>query len=175
MQQMEDAAMLTALKGGDIKAYQYFFMKYYRPLCLKARVMLHGIQESEQLVQHIFIQVWEEKLYMNIEHSVGGFFYKMVHISCMNLVKGGQSTGEFSSDQGLLMMQQVVLPLPGYLAEYRRQVALEHRGAFSLSLWSEENRNPLDFSRIFEKGVKIVKHVLKSALRAIRLQTRTRL
>jgi hypothetical protein len=36
MQISEDTAMLSALKDNNIDAYQYFFMKYYKPLCIKA-------------------------------------------------------------------------------------------------------------------------------------------
>jgi DNA-directed RNA polymerase specialized sigma24 family protein len=167
MHQMDDSTMLTALKGGDIKAYRYFFMKYYRPLCLKARVILNGIEESEQVVQHVFVQVWEEKLYMSVEQCMGGYLYKLVHNSCMNLVKGRSSTEGFSPDQGLLLMQQVMLPLQGGRGELSNGMCL--------SLWSEEHRDPRDFSQITEKGVKLVKLAYKFALSALRSQTRTRL
>ena len=105
MEHMDDSAMLTALKSGDIKAYQYFFMKYYKPLCLKARTMLNSMQEAEQLVQQIFVQVWEERLYHEIEHSVGGYFYRKVHNSCVNLVRKSNSDNHFSTDHGFLLMQ----------------------------------------------------------------------
>lgn len=106
MGHMDDSAMLAALKGGDIKAYQYFFMKYYKPLCLKARTMLNSMQEAEQLVQQIFVQVWEERSYLEIEHSVGGYFYRRVHNSCVNLVrKSNSSDNRFSTDHGFLLMQ----------------------------------------------------------------------
>lgn len=111
MEHMDDSAMLTALKGGDIKAYQYFFMKYYKPLCLKARTMLNSMQEAEQLVQQIFVQVWEERLYHEIEHSVGGYFYRRVHNSCVNLVRKSNSDNHFSTDHGFLLMQGMLPPM----------------------------------------------------------------
>ena len=108
MEHMDDSAMLTALKSGDIKAYQYFFMKYYKPLCLKARTMLNSMQEAEQLVQQIFVQVWEERLYLEIEHSVGGYFYRRVHNTCVNLVRKSNSDNHFSTDHGFLLIQGIL-------------------------------------------------------------------
>lgn len=171
MRHMDDSAMLIALKEGEIKAYQYFFMKYYKPLCLKARMMLNNMEEAEQLVRHLFVQVWEEKLYLEIEHSVGGYFYRMVHNSCVNILKKGQSDNRLSNDPGFLLMQQVVLPLPGYLMQYKRQVALEHSGGISLSLLSDK-RYPLDLSSILRKAIKAFKNKCKAALKALKFQIR---
>jgi len=171
MQHMDDSAMLIALKEGEIKAYQYFFMKYYKPLCLKARMMLNNMDEAEQLVRHVFVQVWEEKLYLEIEHSVGGYFYRMVHNSCVNILKRGQSDNRLSNDPGFLLMQQVVLPLPGYLMQYKRQVALVHSGGVSLSLLSDK-RYPLDLSSILKKGIKAFKNKCKAVLKALKFQIR---
>ncbi|SHN07120.1 hypothetical protein [Chitinophaga sp. CF418] len=171
MQHMDDSAMLIALKEGEIKAYQYFFMKYYKPLCLKARMMLNNMEEAEQIVRHVFVQVWEEKLYLEIEHSVGGYFYRMVHNSCVNILKRGQSDNRLSNDPGFLLMQQVVLPLPGYLMQYKRQVALAYSGGISLSLLSDK-RYPLDLSSILRKGIKVFKSKCKAALKALMFQIR---
>ena len=156
MEHMDDSAMLTALKSGDIKAYQYFFMKYYKPLCLKARTMLNSMQEAEQLVQQIFVQVWEERLYHEIEHSVGGYFYRRVHNSCVNLVRKSNSDSHFSTDQGFLLMQGM---LPGCNEE-----ASSGMNLVALS-WKENY--PGEF-RILEKSVNALRCVLNVALKALR-------
>jgi hypothetical protein len=170
MQQTDDSAMLIVLKQGEISAYQYFFMKYYKPLCLKARMMLNNMEEAEQLVRHVFVQVWEEKLYLEIEHSVGGYFYKMVHNSCVAILRKGQSDSRLPSDPGFLLMQQVILPLPGYLMLYKKQVALEHNGGISLSLLSDR-RFPLDPYAILKKCFQVFKRKYK-ALKALIFQIR---
>lgn len=171
MRHMDDSAMLFALKEGEIKAYQYFFMKYYKPLCLKARMMLNNMEEAEQLVRHLFVQVWEEKLYLEIEHSVGGYFYRMVHNSCVNILKKGQSNNRLSNDPGFLLMQQVELPLPGFLMQFKRQVALEHNGGFSLSMLSDK-RYPQHLSSILKKGIKAFKSKCKAVLKALMFEIR---
>ncbi|SFW73307.1 sigma factor [Chitinophaga sancti] len=162
MQYMDDSAMLAALKGGDLKAYQYFFMKYYKPLCLKARTMLTVMEEAEQLVQHVFVQVWEEQLYLEIDHSMGGYLYKMVHNSCVNLVRKSNSNDRFSADPGLLMVQHVEFPLP---APYNQ---VEMNGALSLSLPEKDGGDP--FRRMMENGVLYAKQLCREVLRTLRLR-----
>ncbi|WP_343693048.1 sigma factor [Chitinophaga sp.] len=162
MQYMDDSVMLAALKGGDLKAYQYFFMKYYKPLCLKARTMLTVMEEAEQLVQHVFVQVWEEQLYLEIDHSMGGYLYKMVHNSCVNLVRKSDSNDRFSADPGLLMVHHAEFPLP---TSYDQ---LDMNGALSFSPaekdWGEQ------FKRIMENGVFYAKQLCREVLRTLRLR-----
>ncbi|WP_177230363.1 RNA polymerase sigma factor [Chitinophaga sp. CF118] len=153
---MDDSAMLTALKGGDIKAYQYFFMKYYKPLCLKARMMLNSMQEAEQLVQQIFVEVWEERLYHEIEHSVGGYFYRKVHNSCVNLVRKSNSDNHFSTDHGFLLMQ-------GMLPD--KQV-METEPGINIATLSYKENYPEVFN-ILERSVNALRCVLNVALKAL--------
>ncbi|MBW8687553.1 sigma-70 family RNA polymerase sigma factor [Chitinophaga rhizophila] len=167
MQQMDDSAMLIVLKEGEIKAYQYFFMKYYKPLCLKARMMLNNMDEAEQLVRQLFVKVWEEKLYLEIEHSVGGYFYRLVHNSCVNILKKG-SNNRLSNDPGFLLMQQVIVPLRWLLVLRRRQVTLDGGTGMSLSLLSDERFRP-DLSTILH-GMHLLKSKCKAALKALILR-----
>jgi DNA-directed RNA polymerase specialized sigma24 family protein len=153
MQHIDDSAMLNALKGGDIKAYQYFFMKYYKPLCLKARMMLNSMEEAEQMVQKIFVEVWEERLYLEIEQSVGGYFYRRVHNSCVNLVRRSDSGNHFSTDHGFLLIQGV---LP----------AGKMQNDLNTAVLSYNERIP-ELFRILEKGFNALKRVLNVALEAL--------
>ncbi|SEW37539.1 DNA-directed RNA polymerase specialized sigma subunit, sigma24 family [Chitinophaga sp. YR573] len=153
MQHMDDSAMLNALKGGDIKAYQYFFMKYYKPLCLKARMMLNSMEEAEQMVQKIFVEVWEERLYLEIEQSVGGYFYRKVHNSCVNLVRKSDSGNHYSTDHGFLLMQGM---LP----------AMQMQNDMNTALLSYNERIP-ELFRILEKGFNAFRRVLNVTLEAL--------
>jgi DNA-directed RNA polymerase specialized sigma24 family protein len=87
MNSIDDMAVLSELKQGNIKAYQYFFLKYYKPLCLKAHTMLGNMRRAQDLVQHTFIRIWEQRLYLDIQQSVGGFLYQQVHLDCLEQLK----------------------------------------------------------------------------------------
>ena len=170
MQQMDDSAMLLALKEGEIKAYQYFFMKYYKPLCLKARMMLNNMEDAEGLVRSVFVQVWEEKLYLQIEHSVGGYFYRLVHNNCVHILKKGPNN-RLTNDPEFLLMQQVLVPLHGFLMLRRRQVLSDYSAGISLSLSPDDRFRP-DFSTILHSIQVFIsksKAALKSLICRIRL------
>jgi DNA-directed RNA polymerase specialized sigma24 family protein len=91
MSNIDDALKLSELKSGCIKAFEYFFMKYYKPLCYKAFLTLNNMREAEELVQCVLIQVWQKKQYAHIEQSVGGFFLQLVHEKCVSLKKNKSS------------------------------------------------------------------------------------
>ncbi|SFE35933.1 hypothetical protein SAMN05518672_105395 [Chitinophaga sp. CF118] len=85
MQISEDTAMLSALKDNSLNAYQYFFMKYYKPLCIKACQMIGNMEKAKEIVQQLFIEVWKTGTYRSIEHSPGGFFYQLVCQQCREI------------------------------------------------------------------------------------------
>ncbi|ASZ11697.1 sigma-70 family RNA polymerase sigma factor [Chitinophaga pendula] len=78
-----DAQLLSAVKAGNIKAYRRLFMKYYKPLCLKAYLVLDDMQQAETAVENIFVQLWEQKAYKDIPNAVGGYLCKLVHDNCI--------------------------------------------------------------------------------------------
>ena len=86
MQISEENAMLSALKkDNDLVAYEYFFKKYYKPLCNKACQMLEDTDKGIKTVQQLFIEVWKSRQYQLIQHSPGGFFYQLVYERCLQL------------------------------------------------------------------------------------------
>ncbi|WP_449437417.1 RNA polymerase sigma factor [Pedobacter steynii] len=56
----EDQILLDQLKGGDYTAYELIFKKYYKVLSTKAYFMLEDDMEAEDLVQNLFISIWQK-------------------------------------------------------------------------------------------------------------------
>lgn len=134
MTSIDDMAVLAELKLGNIKAYQYFFLKYYKPLCLKAYTMVGNMKKAQDVVQHTFIRIWEERLYLDIQQSVGGFLYQQVHLDCLDQAREPQNTNgeekylshpnENASDQEQELRKQVLTTLDNLPAE-KLKLALE--------------------------------------------------
>jgi len=162
MKHIDETTMLTALKNGDLKAYRYFFMKYYRPLCLKARMMLNSMEEAEQLVQQLFVEVWEQQKYLEIEESVGGYFYRLVHNSCLNLIRQRPSGHPSATDHGLLLMQATTLPAAANGRWHRPlQIAIGWPDAFQLLLICLLKRRYREAIQLLEMGVSAMRSNLR--------------
>lgn len=82
MKHIDDASWLPRLQEGNLQAFKYFFLQYYKPLCLKASLMLGDIASAETLVQQVFREVWLRKEYRKMTVPVADFFYLRVHVAC---------------------------------------------------------------------------------------------
>lgn len=91
MNQGIDTELLQRLKEGDLQAYDAFFLKYYKLLCVNAFFFLKDEQESKDLVQVFFLEIWEKKLYMKIEGEIKGYLYRSIQNRCLNILRKQES------------------------------------------------------------------------------------
>ncbi|MEJ2905197.1 RNA polymerase sigma-70 factor [Pedobacter panaciterrae] len=83
----EDQILLEQLKGGDYTAYELIFKKYYKVLSTKAYFMLEDDMEAEDLVQNLFIAIWQKKLFLSINTSIKAYLLRSVHNRCLTVLR----------------------------------------------------------------------------------------
>lgn len=83
----EDQILLDELKKGDFFAYGLIFEKYFKALCAKAYFMLDDEMDAEDLVQNLFISVWQKQNYLSIESSLKAYLFRAVHNRCLAQLK----------------------------------------------------------------------------------------
>ncbi len=70
-----------------ISEYRRLFDSLYPQLCVYAYKYLDNLELSKDMVQEIFIKVWEDKIpFVDDSHSTG-YFYKAVKNKCLNHLK----------------------------------------------------------------------------------------
>jgi len=82
--QEQDSILVDKLKDGDLSAYDTLFAKYYPALCLNAFFFLKDDQDAKDIVQALFIDIWEKKLYLFFHRDVKGYLYRAVKNRCLN-------------------------------------------------------------------------------------------
>ena len=65
-----ETEIVLALQNGDEKAMETLFRTYYQRLCNYANTILNDLDESEEVVQQMFVQLWEKRETMEITTSV---------------------------------------------------------------------------------------------------------
>ena len=75
------------LQQGNHQAFDFFFNKYYPALFAYARKMCGESFPAEEIVQQMFIELWEHKNKINIHTSVKAYFFRMVHNDCLDFLK----------------------------------------------------------------------------------------
>lgn len=79
----DDSELLTAMKQGDIKAYNALFKRYYPSLCIYCSRFI-GVEEVEDIVQEVMVWLWEKKTEIQFDTSLNAYLYKMVYNRSLN-------------------------------------------------------------------------------------------
>lgn len=84
MNQYSDQDILEKLKSDNEAALDYLFLAYYEKLCLYAFTVLKNKDIAEEIVQDVFVKLWEQHRKLNIETSIKAYLFRTVHNHCIN-------------------------------------------------------------------------------------------
>ncbi len=72
---------------GDKDAFRFFFEKYYSDLCNLVNLYLHDSVVTEEIVQDIFIYLWEKKENIKIESSLKSYLLRASKNRTLNYIR----------------------------------------------------------------------------------------
>jgi RNA polymerase sigma-70 factor (family 1) len=84
--------LITGLQQGDKSTFDFLFRSYYPGLCSFAYSYLKSSDNSEEIVQEVFVKLWEKHTKIFIHTSLRAYLYQSVFNSCMNYIKNIQSS-----------------------------------------------------------------------------------
>lgn len=79
--------ILKEIRKKNEKVFKNLFDNHYEPLVRYANGYLFDIEPSQDIVQNIFIYIWEHADTLNIRTSLKGYLYTMVRNKCLNYLK----------------------------------------------------------------------------------------
>lgn len=85
-------AALTAVEfariaSGDRNAFEELFRAHYRPLCSFAMPYLKDRDRAEDLVQDLFVRLWNDRERLNVSSSLKSYLFTSVRNRCLNEVQ----------------------------------------------------------------------------------------
>jgi RNA polymerase sigma-70 factor (family 1) len=83
--------LIESLRNGDEKAYNYLIETYHHKLCVYANSLVKNVYSAEDIVQNVFIKVWEQRTRLKTDHSLKSFLYKLVYNEFIDLYRKNQS------------------------------------------------------------------------------------
>jgi RNA polymerase sigma-70 factor (ECF subfamily) len=84
---VEKQQLIAQFVAGDLTTFEMVFRDYYQPLVQYGNTFLKDADETEDVVQQVFVSVWEKRAQLEIHTSVRAFLYKAVHNACLNRIK----------------------------------------------------------------------------------------
>lgn len=87
----ENDVLIESLRNGDERAYTFLIDTYHHKLCVYANSLAKNIYSAEDIVQNVFIKVWEQRTRLKSDHSIKSFLYKLVYNEFIDLYRKNQS------------------------------------------------------------------------------------
>jgi RNA polymerase sigma-70 factor, ECF subfamily len=81
-----DGQILEAIKRDDNVAYEMVFREYYRPMTAYAFRFLNNLPESENIVQEVFLRLWQKRREIMITSSLQNYLFRSVKNQCINYI-----------------------------------------------------------------------------------------
>lgn len=82
--------LFEKIKNDDEKAFEAVFHQFYGSLCIYATQILHDDEAAEEIVQDLFVRIWEKRHRIEIETSIKNYLYRSVKNLCLNHIKHNQ-------------------------------------------------------------------------------------
>ncbi len=90
--QLEDEYLLEQIKAADSKAFEKLYNKYSRKIYSLVKHMLHSEEEAQELLQDVFIQLWDKA--WQFDSSRGNFstwLMTVAHHKAINVLRSRRS------------------------------------------------------------------------------------
>ena len=83
----KEAERINKIKNGNIKEFEFFFRELYEPLLRYANSITNNENDSEEIVQEIFLNLWKNRKSIKITSSLSAYLYCSVYNNCLQQIK----------------------------------------------------------------------------------------
>ena len=83
----DDKQIFDAIKRDDHGAYEMVFREYYRPMTVYAFRFLGSLTDSENIVQDVFLRLWQKRREIMITSSLKNYLFRSVKNHCINYLE----------------------------------------------------------------------------------------
>ncbi|WP_170164560.1 RNA polymerase sigma factor [Sinomicrobium pectinilyticum] len=79
--------LVSLIRQGDEKAFETLYRLYANNLFIIARSYLRDDFSAEEVVQGIFIAIWDKRNEIHVKGNVGGYLFKMTKNRCLDILR----------------------------------------------------------------------------------------
>jgi RNA polymerase sigma-70 factor (ECF subfamily) len=103
---MSDKLLFEKIKDGDEEAFEELFDKYYEPLVRFVWGYVKSEAIAEEIVQELFLKVWNISSTLTIQRSVKSYIYSAGRNMCLNYLKHQNTEQEWEKEKKALHENQ---------------------------------------------------------------------
>ena len=109
---MNKEILFEDIRCGNLSAFEALFRQYYPSMCVIAGKLVANREVAEDIVQDVFIRLWEKKAEYDKIPDFRTFLYVAVRNLCYNYLRDKKKTIDFSqielSDKQLSFQEQLI-------------------------------------------------------------------
>lgn len=83
----DTCGLLLRLQNKDEDAFNDVFLALYPRLCLFAEKIIQDSKDAEDIVEDVFIKLWNQPVLFNDYEHLKAFLYRSIRNSCLNFLK----------------------------------------------------------------------------------------
>jgi RNA polymerase sigma-70 factor (ECF subfamily) len=84
---VEERDLFNRIKNSDKEAFEIIFREYFHVLHEYAIFYIGNPQLAEDIVQDVFIKIWDSRDRLGIHSSLKGYLYRSVHNHCIQYIR----------------------------------------------------------------------------------------
>ena len=90
--------LIENLRNGEESAYAYLLKLYHKQLFTYLITLTHNHAAAEDIIQNVFLKLWEYRKHLNPEYSIRNFLYKSCYNEFVNHYKKNQRITYFEKE-----------------------------------------------------------------------------
>ena len=173
---MKDQIALR-IKNGDEYSFELLFRKYYVRLCCFANKFLNDPEEAREIVQDVFLKLWEAREDIKPEDSLNSYIFSVARNKCINKLRRRHVESKYTEILQLVYAEnREISPHDSLLAN-----ELGNEFAIAIEKLPDKCREIFDLSRIeglryseiasmLQISVKTVEAHMSKALKILRIE-----
>jgi RNA polymerase sigma-19 factor, ECF subfamily len=79
-----DNEIIRRIRHGDTGQFESLFRSSYASLVRYAKTIIKDHDTAEEIVQDLFVRLWQDRQKLEIESSLNGYLFRAVHNRCLH-------------------------------------------------------------------------------------------
>ncbi|MEN8121544.1 MAG: RNA polymerase sigma-70 factor [Bacteroidota bacterium] len=161
----KDLDIISGLKSGFEKAYEQLFFDYYPQLTVFAKIYVQDIEMAKEIVQTVFVRIFEKRRTISIATSIKSYLYQSVKNECLNFIRHEKIHHEHIGQIKQLAENDFV-----EWSDKMLETELEHKIFQLINNLPEKCRKVFNMSRFEGKKNQEIAEILKISKRTVETQ-----
>lgn len=169
-------SLVNRIKEGDEQAFDIVFLKYYNFLCRFAWRYVKSRTIAEELVQELFIWLWENRFSWEPAGSIRSYLYKSVknraldHLKHQKVIDNHMNLWKNTEEQVIIDFENLEYEEHLKKAIIRAVENLPERGRMVFKLHRYDGLTYNEIAQIMEISVKTVENLMARSFKLLRIE-----